>query len=86
MSSTESRLSPVAGAALTYLRRRRLLLVRLARVERARRRRDAWERDRLLPAELQRPAVPPALPRGLLDAGQRLLTEALARRDGANAV
>jgi hypothetical protein len=74
---------PLADAAQTYLARRRRLLVRLERVERALRRRDAWETNRLLPAELQRPAAWPALPREILDAVQRLLTEELARLDGA---
>jgi hypothetical protein len=73
---------PIAAAALTYLARRRHRLVRLARVERARRRCDAWETNRLLPVELQRPAVGPALPRELLDAVQRMLTEELVRLDG----
>jgi hypothetical protein len=73
---------PIADAAVTYLARRRRLLVRLGRVERALRSCDAWETNRLLPEDLQRPAAKPALPREILDAVQRLLTEELARLDG----
>jgi hypothetical protein len=73
---------PIAAAAEDYLRRRRRLLVRLERVERALCRCDAWETNRLLPEELQRPAAWPVLPREILDAVQRLLTEELARLDG----
>jgi hypothetical protein len=71
---------PIAAAAEDYLRRRRRLLVR---VERALCRCDAWETNRLLPEERQRPAAWPVLPREILDAVQRLLTEELARLDGA---
>jgi hypothetical protein len=73
---------PIADAAQAYLARRRRLLVRLERVERALCRCDAWETNRLLPEELQCPAAWPVLPREILDAVQRLLTEALARLDG----
>jgi hypothetical protein len=51
----------VADAALAYLRRRRHLLVRLARVERAPRRWAAWETNALLPDALRRPMTPPVL-------------------------
>jgi hypothetical protein len=76
---------PIADTAQTYLARRRRLLVRLERVERALRRGDAWETNVLLPAELQRPLAPPVLPREILDSVQRMLTEELARLDGAGA-
>jgi hypothetical protein len=71
-----------ADAALAYLRRRRGL-VRLARVERALARRDAWETDALLPEDLRRPTAPPVLTREALDGLYRMLTEELARLDGA---
>ena len=64
-----------ADAALDYLRRRRHLLVRLGRVERARRRWDAWETNALLPEERRRPVVPPILHREGLDGLHRMLTE-----------
>jgi hypothetical protein len=74
--------SPVAAAALAYLRRRRGLLVRLERVERALRRWDAWETNLLLPEERRRPVVRPLLHREGLDSLQRMLTEELTRLDG----
>ena len=82
--STEPTPSPVAAAAGAYLRRRRWLLVRLERVERALRRWDAWETNLLLPEELRRPVVRPVLHRGGQDGLQRLLTEELARLDGSH--
>ena len=60
---------PLADAALAYLERRRWVLVRLERLERALRRWDAWETNALLPEELQRPADRPVLPRGCCPAG-----------------
>jgi hypothetical protein len=75
---------PIAAAAEDYLRRRRRLLVRLERVERALCRCDAWETNRLLPEELQRPGVRPVLHREGLDGLQRMLTEELVRLDGAS--
>jgi hypothetical protein len=74
--------SSVADAAMTYLRRRRELPVRLGRVEPALRRWDAWETNHLLPEELRRPVVRPVLHREGLDGLQRLLAEELARLDG----
>jgi hypothetical protein len=74
---------PLADAALAYLDRRRHPLVRLERVERARRRGDAWETNALQPEELQRPGDRPGLHRAGLDELQRLLTEELSRLDGA---
>jgi hypothetical protein len=56
-----------ATAAAAYLRRRRVLLARLARVEAA-----------LRPG----PAAASGVPRGLLAALHRLLTDELARLDG----
>ena len=83
MPSTEPPPSPVAAAAGAYLRRRRWLLVRLERVERALRRWDAWETNLLLPEELRRPVVRPVLHREGLAGLQRMLTEELARLDGS---
>jgi hypothetical protein len=80
---TEPRSSPIADAAVAYLRRRRQLLVRVERVERALRRWDAWETNLLLPEELRRPVVRPVLHREGLDSLQRMLTEELARLDGS---
>jgi hypothetical protein len=74
---------PIADAAQAYLRRRRHLLVRLERVERALRRWDAWETNLLLPEELRRPVIRPVLHREGLDGLQRMLTEELAPLDGA---
>jgi hypothetical protein len=74
--------APLADAADSYLRRRRSLLVRLARVERALRRRDAWETDARLPADLERPVTEPVLTREALDGPRRMLTEESARPDG----
>jgi hypothetical protein len=71
-----------AEDALAYLRRRRGLLVRLARVERALARWDAWETNALLPEDLRRPLAPPVLTREALDGLHRMLTEELARLDG----
>jgi hypothetical protein len=82
VSSTAPRSSPVAEAALTYLLWRRDLCVRLERIERELRRWDAWETNALLPEELQRSVVRPALPREPLDGLQRMLTEELTRLDG----
>jgi hypothetical protein len=72
----------LADAASAYLRRRRSLLVRLARVERALRRWDVREADGLLPEDLQRPVTPPVLTREALDGLHRMLAEELARLDG----
>jgi hypothetical protein len=77
---------PIADIAEDYLRRRRHLLVRLERVERALRRWDTWETNALLPEELRRPVVRPILHRENLDSLRRLLTEELARLDGARDV
>ena len=75
---------PIADVAEDYLRRRRHLLVRLERVERALRRWDTWETNALLPEELRRPVVRPILHREDLDSLQRLQTDALARLDGTD--
>ena len=72
----------LADAALAYLRRRRHLLVRLGRVERALRRWDAWEANAFYPEERRRPVVRPVLHREGLDSLHRMLTEELARLDG----
>jgi hypothetical protein len=69
-------------AAPDSQRRRRHLLVRLGRGERARRRWDAWESDCLLPDDLRRSVPPPVLSREALDSLHRMLTEELARLDG----
>jgi hypothetical protein len=69
--------SPVAAAAVASLRRRRGLLVRLGRIERALRRWDARETNALLPEALRRPVVRPLLHREGLDGLQRRLTEEL---------
>ena len=85
--STEPSPFPIADAAQTYLDRRRWLLVRLERIERALRRWDAWETNALLPEDLHRPVIRPMLPREVSDGRQRLLTrlltEELARLDSA---
>jgi hypothetical protein len=70
-------------AALDYLRRRRRLLVRLERVARARRRWDAWEAVARLPEARRRPVVRPVLDRDALDGLHEMLSEELARPDGA---
>jgi hypothetical protein len=80
----ESAPFPIADVAEDYLRRRRHLLVRLERVERALRRWDAWETNAPLPEELRRPVVRPILHREDLDSLQRLQTDALARLDGTD--
>jgi hypothetical protein len=71
-----------AEDALAYLRRRRAMLVRLARVERALARWDAWETNTLLPDDLRRSVPAPVLTREALDGLHRMLTEELARLDG----
>jgi hypothetical protein len=71
-----------AEDALAYLRRRRGMLVRRARVERALQRWDVWETNALLPEALRRPLAPPELTREALDGLHRMLTEELARLDG----
>ena len=81
--STEPSPFPSADAAQAYLRRRRHLLVRLVRVERALRRWDAWETNLLLPEELQQPRDQPRRRHAALDELQRLLAEELARPDGS---
>jgi hypothetical protein len=82
MTLVPSPSSPLADAALAYLRRRRRLLVRLGRVERALFRWDVWETNDLLPDDLQRPVASPVLTREALDGLHRMLTEELARLDG----
>jgi hypothetical protein len=72
----------LADAALAYLRRRRHLLVRLGRVERALCRWDAWETNSLLPDDLRRSVPSPVLTREALDGLHRMLIEELARLDG----
>jgi hypothetical protein len=81
----ESSPFPIAEVAEDSLRRRRRLLTSLERVERELRRYDAWETNGLLPAEVQGAARRPRLPREGLDALQRMLTDELARLDGASA-
>ena len=76
---------PIAEVAEDSLRRRRRLLTSLERVERELRRYDAWETNGLLPAAVQGAARRPRLPREGLDALQRMLTDELARLDGASA-
>jgi hypothetical protein len=80
----ESSLFPIADVVEDDLRRRRHLLVRLERVERALRRWDVWETNLLLPEELRRPVVRPILYREDLDSLQRLLTDELVRLDGSD--
>ena len=82
VASTEPSPFPTAAAAQVYLCRRRHLLGCLERIERELRRRDVWETNALLPAELQRPAARPALHREGLDGLQRLRTEERSRLDG----
>jgi hypothetical protein len=69
--------------ALAYLRRRRRLLVRLERVAQARRRWDVWEANARLPEARRRPVAKPVLGREALAGLHQLLSEELARRDGA---
>ena len=78
----ESSPFPIAEVAEDYLRRRRHLLIRLERIERALRRWDRWETNRLLPKEFRYPTGQPALPCEILDVVQRLPTEEPARLDG----
>jgi hypothetical protein len=80
-----TRAVPISDVAEDDHCRRRHLLVRLERVERALRRGDTWESNALLPAELRRPGVQPILHREDMDNLQRLLTDELARLDGAGA-
>jgi hypothetical protein len=77
----ERPLSP-ADAALAYLRRRKGLLVRLARVEGAHQRWGAWETNALPPEDPQRRVTRPGLTREDLEGLHRMLTEELARLDG----
>jgi hypothetical protein len=72
-----------ADAAQAYLRRRRSLLVRLARVERALRHCDVWGADGLPWEDRGRAAGRPVLTREALDGLHRMLTEELERLDGA---
>jgi hypothetical protein len=69
--------------ALAYQRRRRRLLVRLERVAGARRRWDAWEANARRPEDRRRPVARPVLDREALDGLHEMLTEELARLDGA---
>ena len=72
----------LADAVLDYLRRRRHLLVRLGRVDRARRRRDAWSPTASCRTTSAGSVPPPVLSREALDSLHRMLTEELARLDG----
>ena len=73
----------LADAALDYLRRRRHLLVRLGRVERALRRLGrVGDRPPSSPDDLRRLGPPPVLHREALDSLHRMPTEELARLDG----
>jgi hypothetical protein len=72
----------VVETILGHVRPRRPLLARLARVERALRRRDAWEATTLVPDAPPRPMPPLALHREGRDGLRRMLAEELARLDG----
>jgi hypothetical protein len=76
-------LPDLPDTVLDYLRRRRRLLVRLEWVGRTLLRWEAWETNVRLTNDLQRPVPPPVLPREALDGLHELLTEELARLDGA---
>ena len=70
--------TPSTGdTALTYLRRRARLLVRLTRVNAALRRWHEREADACLPADLRRSVPMPTLPREALEGLHRLLVEEL---------
>ena len=74
--------SPFSSAAALRSLPGVVLRADLDRIKRELRRWDAWEANALLPEDLRESIDRPRLPRGALDALQRVLTDELARLDG----